>query len=279
MFQNSKLIATRLIRATAPKGPVDAVFKFAGFMVAIHAVSLCFEWMLTGKFNITHGTRFILTVLSGAPFVALTLYAVGRSYRLHRQLLAMATTDVLTGLPNRRAFVAQMQDRLAQNLPGHLLIVDADHFKQVNDTFGHAVGDLCLQAVADRLRDVTTSQDLLARIGGEEFGIYVRRDPAVVGTLGQQICAAIPVRSDVTEKDLSVTLSAGATRTTGGEGLEQVMRRADDALYHAKQSGRARMTVWDDTSSLVMPPAPVAATATPLTILVEGDPVLRFTTV
>ena len=243
MMNQSKQLATRLIRATAPKSGADSVFKFCVFMVMIHLVSITAEWLLTGQQHMGAGMRFLVTFFTAAPFVWLTLYAVRRSYRLHKQLAEMASTDVLTGLMNRRAFIAETQARLADNLSGFVLIVDADNFKRVNDTFGHAVGDICLRAVADRLRDVTTPQDVVARIGGEEFGIFVRRESIAIPALGQALCAAIPVRHDAATDPLYLTLSAGAAVTLQGETLEQAMRRADEALYCAKQAGRDRKSV------------------------------------
>lgn len=244
MIQPGKLIATRLIRATAPKGGWDTVFKFCWFMVAIHCVSILSELMLTGRLHMAPGVRFLVSFFSAAPFVLLTLYAVRRSYLLHKQLVALASTDMLTGLMNRRAFVAQMQERLDMDGAGYVMIVDADHFKRVNDTYGHAVGDMCLQAVAERLRTITTAQDVVARIGGEEFGIYVCREPEAIAALGQQLCAAIPVTHGDGPTPLHLTLSAGAASTQQGEPLEQAMRRADEALYQAKASGRARLVTW-----------------------------------
>ena len=245
MLTSGTLLATRMIRATAPKGRLDSLLKFCGFMIVIHAVSISAELLMTGRFHMAHVPRFFVTFFTAAPFVGLTFYAVHRSYRLHKQLVALASTDVLTGLMNRRAFVGAAEDRLTRREPGLVLIVDADHFKRINDNFGHAVGDRCLQAVADRLRAVASAEDIVARIGGEEFGLHLRCDPADLASLEQKICAAIAVEHDAADGTaLSLTLSAGATRTIIGDTLEQAMRRADDALYRAKQAGRARLELW-----------------------------------
>ena len=245
MPSSTKLLATRLIRATAPKSRLDAAIKFVLFSIAIHIVSLIVELTLTGQFHMSHGTRFLTTFFSGAPFLWLTLYSVRRSYLLHKELVELASTDMLTGLMNRRAFVTKAADRMADGARGVVMIIDADHFKQVNDTYGHAVGDMCLQAVADRLRDVTMKDDILARIGGEEFGIYSCCDPSTLATLGDRICATIVVRYDAVAPPLHLTLSVGAASSIDGETLNQVMRRADEALYRAKKAGRARFETWE----------------------------------
>ena len=247
---SGKSIATRMIRATAPKGAVDAVLKFWGFMIVIHVVSISAEWLLTGRFHMAHGQRFLVTFFTAAPFVLLTFYAVLRSYRLHKQLVALATTDVLTGLMNRRAFVTAATERMAGQMPGCIVIVDADHFKRINDTFGHAVGDRCLLAVADRLRAVTSQDDIVARIGGEEFGLHLRCRHGDLASLERRICSAIEVADAMPDgRPVSVTLSAGVAQARIGDTLEQAMRRADDALYRAKQAGRARLEIWTTTDT------------------------------
>lgn len=254
MMTSGKELATRMIRATAPRGGWDTALKFAGFMIVIHIVSISAELAMTGRFHMDHVPRFFVTFFTAAPFVWLTFYAVHRSYRLHKQLVALASTDVLTGLLNRRAFIAETTDRLRQDDAGYVLIVDADHFKRINDSFGHAVGDICLRAVAARLREVTPPADIVARIGGEEFGLHIRASAQEIERLGDRICAAIQVTRDPAEDaPLQLTLSAGAARFRLGDTLEQAMRRADTALYRAKQAGRAQMVVWPPDEVAVLP--------------------------
>ena len=247
MNRTGKHLATRLIRATAPKGMLDCVIKFALFMIVIHLVSLSAERLLIGSFTLDHGSRFIITFITAAPFVALTFYAIHRSWRLHQRLVALATTDVLTGLMNRRAFVDAAAARIGHDDPGVVMIVDADRFKRINDSFGHAVGDKCLQAIAARLRDVTPAGEVVARIGGEEFGLHLRRLPNDLGAFERHLCSHITVDHTTEEGlPLTVTLSGGLALTRPGDTLEAALRRADDALYQAKQDGRARLTVWQD---------------------------------
>ncbi|MFZ3582686.1 GGDEF domain-containing protein [Loktanella sp. DJP18] len=245
MVTASKTLATRMIRATAPKGGLDSFLKFCGFIAVIHTVSITAEFLLTGQLHMDHVMRFWVTFFTAAPFVGLTFYAVHRSWLLHKQLVAMASTDVLTGLMNRRAFVAEAARRLSSQDRGFILLVDADHFKRINDSFGHAVGDQCLRAIADRLRAVTPEADIVARIGGEEFGLHVDCAPDDIPALGAHICATIHVdHSDAVAAPLQVTLSVGVAQARPGDTLEQTMHRADHALYRAKQAGRARIMVW-----------------------------------
>lgn len=244
MFYYSRTLAMRLIRWTTPRGGFDTVFKFTFFMLVIHAVSMATEYLLVGKIGMPPLTRFALSFLTAAPFVALTLFAVHRSYVLHLRLAALASTDMLTGLKNRRAFVSLTEDHFRSGNQGYVMIADADHFKDINDTYGHAVGDLCLQAVADRLRGVINPDDIVARIGGEEFGIYVRCDPAAIRALGIAVCSPICVTHDPAQLPVCLTLSIGAATTIPGETLERAMRRADEALYQAKLGGRGALVTW-----------------------------------
>jgi diguanylate cyclase (GGDEF)-like protein len=234
----------RLIRWTTPRGGFDTAFKFLFFMVIIHAVSLTTEYVLVGKIGLPPLTRFALSTLTATPFVALTLFAVHRSYVLHLQLASLASTDMLTGMKNRRAFFAMIENHIAAGNHGYVMIADADHFKDINDTYGHAVGDLCLQAVADRLRDVADTDETVARIGGEEFGMYVRRDPAAIRALGIAVCSPICVTHDPVKQPVCLTLSVGAAAIIPGETLERAMRRADEALYQAKLAGRGALVTW-----------------------------------
>ena len=265
MKTTGKHLATRLIRATAPKGSLDLVVKFALFMVVIHLVSLTAEWFLIGGFALDHPTRFVITFITAAPFVALTFYAIHRSWRLHQRLIALATTDMLTGLMNRRAFVDAAAARIGRDDPGVVLIVDADRFKRINDSFGHAVGDKCLKAIAARLRDVTPPEEIVARIGGEEFGLHLRSVPSDMPAFERDLCSQIVV-DHLTEDGLplTLTLSGGLAATRPGDTLEAALRRADDALYQAKQDGRARLAVWRE-------PAP-APTVEPMLLHAVSQP-------
>lgn len=179
------------------------------------------------------------------PFTALAFAMVTYMDRVQTQLAALAMTDVLTGLPNRRAFVAQAGRAQANGEAGFVLIIDADHFKRINDTYGHAVGDRCLQAIAKRLNDVRRADDLIGRIGGEEFGAFMPLcTMAELRRISGQLCHAILINLPEERDPLRLTLSVGAAETRPLEMIEAALSRADEALYLAKAEGRARLVVW-----------------------------------
>jgi diguanylate cyclase (GGDEF)-like protein len=175
-------------------------------------------------------------------------------------LCDLSSRDALTGLPNRRSFEAALGreiDRVARSgEPALLLLLDIDHFKRVNDTHGHSVGDLVIQAVADALRDSVRPMDLPARIGGEEFAIILPNCPPAFGeTVAERVRHRIENR--VIPFGLSQTL--GVTVSIGGAYAPQWVRstagiwveRADLQLYRAKAEGRNRTCVEPTPVSMV----------------------------
>ena len=170
--------------------------------------------------------------------------------RLFQKMRLMAETDPLTGLHNRRRFteLAELEFKRAvrYNTPLSVLFIDIDHFKRVNDTFGHAVGDQVIVQIAARLRQVRAF-DLLARYGGEEFVVVSSETGAPeAGALGERlrrIVAEQPV--DTSGGPVPVSISVGvASLEPGAAGLGDLIQRADHALYLAKAQGRNRVCVW-----------------------------------
>jgi diguanylate cyclase (GGDEF)-like protein len=161
----------------------------------------------------------------------------------------IATRDELTGLPNRRSMMSMAQDhalrRARGGLPFYVAMVDLDHFKDINDTWGHAVGDQTLRAFAAQAQAVLRTTDVIGRWGGEEFLLLLPETPPgepVVGIerlrarlAGLAVCAAAP--------ELRIRFSAGFTRYAEGEPIGQAIERADRALYAAKEAGRNRTVV------------------------------------
>ena len=167
------------------------------------------------------------------------------------QLVDLSSRDALTGLANRRSFelaLAREVDRVARSGESALLLmVDIDHFKQVNDRHGHAAGDLVIRAVAQALTDSVRPMDLAARIGGEEFAVLLPNCPAA---FGPQVAAR--VRRSVARTAVVLPpdgLAVGVTVSVGGAFAPQWVRstpgiwlqRADLQLYRAKAEGRDRV--------------------------------------
>lgn len=167
---------------------------------------------------------------------------------LFARVQELAVVDDLTGIPNRRRFfeVAE-RDVAAARLHGRPLqamMIDIDHFKRVNDTFGHSIGDEVIRTVAQRLRRHTREVDILGRYGGEEFAL-VTSDVADVAAFAEQLRAAVAGSPVPTATGLmSVTVSVGVAELTNADtGVAALLARADAALYDAKQRGRNRVVV------------------------------------
>jgi polar amino acid transport system substrate-binding protein len=190
-----------------------------------------------------------LIILSGS---AAYIYKINRNLiTVHRELKKanellkrQATTDSLTGLYNRfkykEVLVSEMKRAARYHLPLGLIMLDIDHFKRINDSFGHAIGDTVLQEIASLLKKNVRSHEVVGRWGGEEFMILA---PNI--TLDETAHFAERIRAGIEQNDFTgtvqVTCSFGVTVFTKGDTVECLIKRADDALYKAKNNGRNRV--------------------------------------
>lgn len=195
-----------------------------------------------------------VTYLLVVPVIALLVAVVLQSFlnELHRRdeaLQQLAVTDVLTGIANRRGWMERAQAMLAQSqrmgLPTCLVMVDIDHFKPVNDRYGHLVGDRLLAAVAQALHDNVRQEDIVGRMGGEEFAVLLwntHQEEAI--RVAEQLrtrAGAVSV-PDETGRSIGCSISLGVAEVASpGEALDRVLARADLALYTAKAAGRNRV--------------------------------------
>ncbi|WP_255988240.1 sensor domain-containing diguanylate cyclase [Chitinolyticbacter albus] len=169
-------------------------------------------------------------------------------YDLKEQLRLQSITDALTGLANRRQFFDLAMQACSASLrhrrPLTLLMLDLDHFKDVNDLYGHPAGDTVLQSFARLLQDAVRREDIVGRVGGEEFAVLLP-DTATAEAegLAERILAAIRVQYYVVEEhELTVTASIGvAERRTTDTSFDALYSRADRLLYEAKHLGRDRI--------------------------------------
>src|SRR5271156_6760805 len=168
----------------------------------------------------------------------------------YQRSLSLALTDELTGLYNRRYLLAHLDELIARvsrdGLDAAVLLVDIDHFKQVNDTYGHAAGDDVLRELAARATNTVRNVDLVARLGGEEFAVVMpETGPAIAAAVGERLRLAIanePFTIRASHERLPITVSVGiANVIPGGDDRDRLLKRADDALYRAKADGRNRV--------------------------------------
>ncbi len=163
-----------------------------------------------------------------------------------------AVHDPLTGLPNRVLFVDRLEHALArlgrQDSLAAILFLDLDHFKLVNDSLGHHVGDELLAAAAPRLKHALRGSDTVARFGGDEFGILledIASERDAIDT-AERIAATFARPFVLSGSEHFVTTSIGIALATGGERADELIRDADAAMYRAKDRGRARYEVFDE---------------------------------
>jgi diguanylate cyclase (GGDEF)-like protein len=177
--------------------------------------------------------------------------------RTERQHKIAALVDPLTGLSNRRAFIADAEGLIAarssRSEPLAVLVADLDHFKKVNDKFGHAVGDRVLRAFADTVRRTAGGSDLAGRLGGEEFAIVLpgRSEESAI-TLAERIRRAFAESAaEVGGHAVTATVSIGvAVSRIGVHDLAGLIGQADQALYQAKAAGRNRVAAFDDAGTV-----------------------------
>ena len=171
---------------------------------------------------------------------------------IQQEMARQARTDPLTGLLNRRAFLEEMARRIdrldREDQPGTLLFADLDCFKPVNDRLGHEVGDQVLVRTAGILRNTVRPSDLVARLGGDEFALWLDgADHMTAAERAEHLCAEVPreLREITADGGPSPTMSIGiATRAAGSkEPVDSLMRRADQAMYEVKRSGRGHWQV------------------------------------
>jgi diguanylate cyclase (GGDEF)-like protein len=212
---------------------------------AFICVPLMVERRTVGALNVY---RSAATPFTDVEFEVVKRFAVMAalafdSARQREMLRRQAETDALTGLLNRLAFQHALERAIAAagrvRHPVHLVVADVDHFKDINDSYGHAVGDQALVAVAAALRSALREGDIVGRLGGEEFG-FLLPDTDLPTALAVTERVRDAVR-DLHVVDHQITLSAGlAAPTVALEGADELFLAADAALYRAKRTGRNR---------------------------------------
>lgn len=245
--------ATRTLRSSSDDGRsrrvLAGVFVVVAFFMLLRAV-----YFVLANESISNVTdRAVVNVLTSIvagilPVIGTTAFILLCSDRIRRDWERAASTDYLTGLANRRTLGREGDlrveraraygDRLA------IAVVDVDHFKSINDRFGHDVGDLALKHVAAQLRAACRGGDLPARHGGEEFVIlFDRIEPAQAKAAGERMRLSVADSAFFVEgREHRITVSIGvASLSEGDRNFDDLLRRADHALYAAKTAGRNRV--------------------------------------
>ncbi|MEJ2393635.1 MAG: diguanylate cyclase [Candidatus Thiodiazotropha sp.] len=174
---------------------------------------------------------------------------VAERRHMEQRLEQLSQTDYLTGILNRRAISRKLEEEQTTVTAAEesfcIILLDLDHFKEINDQYGHAVGDQALRHAVERLRNGIRDSDLLGRWGGEEFIIVAPRTSlAEAEGLAERLCRSLAGSRITSEgESVEITGSFGVTRYIPGEALDTCLKRTDDALYAAKRQGRNRIIV------------------------------------
>jgi diguanylate cyclase (GGDEF)-like protein/PAS domain S-box-containing protein/hemerythrin-like metal-binding protein len=200
----------------------------------------------------------------GSPrFFISQIQDITRSKELQDELTRVAKEDYLTRVPNRRFFIEHTTRELTRgerfHEPQALLMIDIDHFKRINDSHGHNVGDEVLKAMAEGCRQTLREVDVFGRLGGEEFGaLLLNTDPDVARMIAERVRRNLEQLVVPTAAGpVSFTVSIGlAAFTGGGLSVQDRIRQADSALYRAKDLGRNRVESLSDAPAPAAPAAP-----------------------
>lgn len=228
------------LQFAAPRQGLGWVWRLSFLLACGLGAILALDRAIAGQ-AVGHWGRSILQLLViGMPLGLCTLWALAHAARSEHMLTQLRSHDRVTGLPDRVQFLARTSRALPQS--GVLLLLDIDNFKAFNDARGRRAGDLCLMALAQRLRELTRRTDILGRLDGGVFAVYLPGAPVEVARLiGDRLSPGLVL---LTERGtLRVTISVGAVLADGLTPLDVLLRDADQALDRAKLQGRARMVL------------------------------------
>lgn len=208
------------------------------------------DWFLILEHNVTNeikdaNQRLLRTIIYGAILLIITILIVSFIIKYYtRELNYAAITDPLTNLFNRREFNRQIHIYLSRMLrlktPFSIIMIDIDYFKKINDTYGHDIGDNVLKVVSNVFSSCIRSYDVVCRLGGDEFIILLESDLDNSISLVERINSELE-RADIKAfdgKKINITLSIGIYEAKWSDSIEGVMKKADEALYNAKEGGR-----------------------------------------
>lgn len=240
-----------------------AAISWYGYIRYVQLTTICIALIPTITMLLTYGSNETLWVGVAAAFMFLSCISTSHSFQKNlngnlelaydleqsiRQAEVVARTDMLTGLKNRRAFFdeapALMDSCITKELPTSVVMFDIDHFKSINDQYGHAGGDAALQHVAKLLEDSLRRSDICCRFGGEEFTLLLPNTNIEEAKQTAEKLRAIIEKTPVQYLRESIPLTASFGVADEGLDLDEILNHADQAMYNAKRAGRNRISVY-----------------------------------
>lgn len=234
-----------LMYLLAPNHPIGWPLRLLFWCALIAAVTILVEFAL-GLLEPEHVLEHAgLIICVTGPLMLAVMWLTRHLIDMQDRLVVLANHDPLTAIANRRAFF----DAMEKAGHGTMLMIDADHFKAINDTYGHTIGDQVLVRIAQHLQACTRADDLVGRLGGEEFAVFLAgADEQRAHIVGQRIAEGLTLPLELPQP-ISVTLSVGGAHSRQAENRSGLIKLADKALYAAKAAGRARLVMWPRRSS------------------------------
>jgi len=243
--------------------PIKQIAIMVGMPVVSADALAVFFFLVVGLDHIVT-VLLVTTCIVVIVSVPLGAFLIGLNFRLKQiaiQLDIASRKDDLTGLSNRNEFYLKVEQQITlcdpRSSAGALLYIDADHFKSINDRYGHAVGDGVLQEIGILIRSIIGEGDFAARFGGEEFAIFLdNADLGKADWLSHKILDGVrDISKHLRIGDLEVTVSVGIAIHEPGQSLEAALIAADQCLYAAKNQGRNRIVHANSNHSVLDEPA------------------------
>ena len=212
----------------------------AGAVLSVLVVTAVFNTLSNGLSPVGLAVSVLIPILIGGPLTLIHSIRGAQLQLANQQLQILASTDWLTDCLNRRAFTALVHDELETG--GAFLVIDADNFKEINDRHGHQRGDEVLKQLAATIKASVRARDVVGRIGGEEFGVFLRgADQIVADLIGERIRSAVEDMVYAPDGEpIPVSVSVGGAIFNGDVSFSTLFKVADKRLYGVKQTGRNR---------------------------------------
>lgn len=227
-----------IVSLLGPKNRLGWIIRYAILALGVVGTVFAHDVLTDNAFHGIAGDYLGAMVMIGLPLYAVSTGIMADMGKLRVQLIKAGETDQLTGLLQRTAFLRQAQRKLHQT--GVLMTLDIDGLGRINAAHDHFAGDLCLMALAIRLREVTRETDVVGRVDGATIAVYLPGTPLDAGRgVAKRLAQGIQVTTGKTS--LEVTVSVGVALADGETPLATLLQRAETAMMRAKARGRAQV--------------------------------------